>query len=1199
MQRSGVVLPVLVTLLAIWPMRLEAQGRSAASQPVTLERLQEGTRAHGFRARALYLDAAGAPMGARLVHERTGFVLDYLAIESVPQSFIWVSAFPTSDRGEPHTQEHLLLGKGNKGRSVANLENMTLTRSSAFVSGWRTAYHFHTAAGPDVYHRVLEAQLDALLHPDYTDEEIRREVRNFGVAQDADGTLRLEEKGTVYNEMVSSFERPASRGYRALYQMMYGTDHPMSWSAGGYPAAIREMEPEHIREFHADAYQLGNMGMVSALPRAMPLDGALRSLDGILLRVQGDRPVRRDFMTEETLPVRQAAPAGEIRRVEYPHQNPQQPSPLYFAWSPDRLIEPQERLLLDLFVQNLAGDPTTNLYRIFVDGRTREIDVGARGVWGWVSGDRGHPIYMGLNDVNPRELNEERIAEIRTRIVREIERLAALPAGDPELREFNERIRSRVVSMRRQLSRTVETPPAFGERGTGTFWVNHLHDLQRLQGFRKPLALGPQLDEVERLLAGEGNPWSARVAGWGLAGQLPYAAATLPSSELVRRDEAERRARVQEELARLHRELGAADAQETIRRYAALYDAETERQEEIARGTQNYRFLDAPPMALDEGLNYRSDRVGMVPRVVSTFPGMSSSTVGLALRLDGVGERDLVYLTVLPTLLTEVGVIEDGVPISHGEMRERLRREILSLNAYFSVNAESGRAELVVRGAGNDPAETRRALHWMRLALLSPDWRPENLPRIRDVVDQSLAGLRNTSQRAEEAWVNDPAQAYRFQTQPLLLATASFLTRSHNAHRLRWMLMDPASEAEAAELDAFLQRLGGAAGEGSRADLSALLGALRDTAVSVQRVPARLQPVVREARRLTPGARGVVAEAARDLEAALADIPDASLRGDWAYLNRQMAADFRLPAAQALGEMDAVRRRVAVAPGGRLFQVGSAEGQAQAQPALEDFVGRLGGDAVARASYDDAPRIEARLRERVPDARSPVFVGLVNPNTQGGVFLNNAPLAAFADTDRERLLDFLSAKLYAGGGAHSIFMKTWAAGLAYSNGLRSSPRDGRLGYYAERVPELPQTLGFVIGELRRAEPDPAFTEYAVAQAFGELRGALPYESRAEAMAADLVDGRTPERVRAFREGVLRLRGEARLTEEIFGRMERVYGRVLPGYGPPSAQVEDGYFFIIGPENQFRLYEEYLRGAEGPQVRLHRLYPRDFWMVRGD
>jgi hypothetical protein len=121
-------------------------------------------------------------------------------------------------------------------------------------------------------------------------------------------------------------------------------------------------------------------------------------------------------------------------------------------------------------------------------------------------------------------------------------------------------------------------------------------------------------------------------------------------------------------------------------------------------------------------------------------------------------------------------------------------------------------------------------------------------------------------------------------------------------------------------------------------------------------------------------------------------------------------------------------------------------------------------------------------------------------------------------------------------------------------------------------------------------------EYAVAQAFAGLRSAQTYELRGEAMAADLADGLTPERVRAFRQATLALRGDPGLVDEVFGPDGSVYGRVLPGYGPASAGVADGVYFVIGPENQLRLYEDYLRSAEGPDAVLHRLYPRDFWVT---
>jgi hypothetical protein len=53
--------------------------------------------------------------------------------------------------------------------------------------------------------------------------------------------------------------------------------------------------------------------------------------------------------------------------------------------------------------------------------------------------------------------------------------------------------------------------------------------------------------------------------------------------------------------------------------------------------------------------------------------------------------------------------------------------------------------------------------------------------------------------------------------------------------------------------------------------------------------------------------------------------------------------------------------------------------------------------------------------------------------------------------------------------------------------------------------------------------------------------------------------------------------------------------VLIGYGAPLAQSDDGVFFLIGPESQFRSLEQLIASAEGPQP-VYRLYPRDFWLT---
>jgi hypothetical protein len=60
-------------------------------------------------------------------------------------------------------------------------------------------------------------------------------------------------------------------------------------------------------------------------------------------------------------------------------------------------------------------------------------------------------------------------------------------------------------------------------------------------------------------------------------------------------------------------------------------------------------------------------------------------------------------------------------------------------------------------------------------------------------------------------------------------------------------------------------------------------------------------------------------------------------------------------------------------------------------------------------------------------------------------------------------------------------------------------------------------------------------------------------------------------------------------------MPEVYGAVLPGYGVKSKDVEGAHYFVIGPPRQLDLYAEYLKGAEGDDGRLYRLYPRDFWV----
>ncbi|HEX8293893.1 MAG TPA: hypothetical protein VF570_19160, partial [Pyrinomonadaceae bacterium] len=437
----------LSTLTGGMPRVAEAQTNGA----VSLDSLAEGKTVGGFRAEALYLNDSDRPFGARLRHARTGFTLDYLQIQSVPQVFLWVNSVPTSEHGEPHTQEHLLLGKGNVGRAHAGLESMSLAGSSAFTQQWRTAYHMHTAAGPEVFYKLFESQVNALLHPDYTDEEIRREVSHWGVSENpADKKLSLEEKGTVYQEMRTTYDRPVSRLFRAINQTVYGADHPLAMSSGGWPDSIREMRAEDIRKFHSDNYRLGNMGMVASFPKEMPLSDVVARLDAIFNRLEPKQESRR-FASESDIPAPKPAPAGTIRLVEYPHKNEQQPGWVLFAYPAQLTLDTREKTLLSLFLSNVAGDPTTNLYKLFVDTKTRVMETGAKGVFAFLDDEmvEGNPVYVGLTDVAPSNMTEEKIGAVRQKVMDELKRVASFADGSAELREFNERLKSRVVQTRR------------------------------------------------------------------------------------------------------------------------------------------------------------------------------------------------------------------------------------------------------------------------------------------------------------------------------------------------------------------------------------------------------------------------------------------------------------------------------------------------------------------------------------------------------------------------------------------------------------------------------------------------------------------------------------------------------------------------------------------------------------------------------
>ncbi|MFN0252524.1 MAG: hypothetical protein ACKV2T_36945 [Kofleriaceae bacterium] len=1148
-----------------------------AGEP-SLASMAAGSRLGAFRALAFYVDGADRRIGARFVHEATKFTFDYLQIESAPQGYLWVGSFPTSDKGEPHTQEHLLLGKGDRGRKLGSAQAMSLVSSSAFTEHWHTAYHFHTVAGADAFWPVFAEQLGAMLDPDYTDEEIRREVRNFGVAKDANGALHLEEKGTVYNEMVRSYESPMAVVWRAGLQLVYGAQHSLAYEGGGYPDAIRTMTPADIRAFHTANYHLANMGMIAAFPKSIALHDVLARTEHVLAKAnRRTGPVT----TEADLPKPPAPPAQKVSIVDYPFGDATTPSPAMIVWPAlPKELDLTDLTLRSLFLGAIAGDEATTLYKILVDSKTRTLDLGITGIGPYPQDDLGQPIFVTLGGLRADAITETSLGALRVEVHRQMDRIANLADGDAELVAINERVRARVTALRRRIAKFLDSPPGFGIRGTGAAWFDHLHALSKTEGVTKSVTLKKELAAIEAVLAAPGNPWRTRMAAWGLLAE-PHVIGARPSPALRKQLDADRDKRIADELARLQKHYAAPDATATLARYQADYDKESAALEAAAKRAPLPEIVASPPMTLDDSLAYTEEKIGGGPLFTATIDSMQSTRVSFAFALDRVPADRLMYLAMLPSLFTEAG-IGGATPIASDVMKERLRTEVLELSAAYDHDLESGRAELVISGAGNTLHETKAALGWMERVMLVPDWSAKNLPRLRDVVDQMISSYKQVMKGAEESWVRDPHQAWWRQRWPIHLRTQSFLTQAHDLHRLRWQLIgnDPASIAAAADL---LERL--ATERLARADYDALAVAMWNA--KAKEVPATTKHA-KTFRALSAEASRLLAAAGKDLQAIAAELPDDSLQGDWAYLCRQMAADLRTGPAKALAALGEIRAQVIDRGTLRIVRVGSTQNLAAITAATTALVDVLPTAAPPRVTHVLANPISERLRTRLRLRETPRFVGLVAPGTSSGVFVNTASSTSFSDTSEDATLDYLSSNQYVSPGAHSLFMKTWAAGLAYSNGVRIYVERGQVEYYAERCPLLPQTLRFVIDQLNAAKPDTNIARYAVAKAF-KSRIAEGYESRAWAMAADLVDGRTPAKVRSLRTAVLRAAKRPDLAQQLFARMPRVLGKVVPGYGTPSP---DGIDFVIGPPKQLDAYAEFLKTTVGGT--LHRLYPRDYW-----
>ena len=213
----------------------------------------------------------------------------------------------------------------------------------------------------------------------------------------------------------------------------------------------------------------------------------------------------------------------------------------------------------------------------------------------------------------------------------------------------------------------------------------------------------------------------------------------------------------------------------------------------------------------------------------------------------------------------------------------------------------------------------------------------DNLSRIR------VRSIRNSSasRLSGSESVQNPVYTYWRQQNPLLMSANSFLTRIHMVHRLKWLLRPSGSPTAGDGFSRFMNQLGSSFSGMNRKEIEHILTVMVGEATDTTATERPIIALAAQATSLKPEVAPVIQDAVKDLRQSLNDMPEASLNSGLAYLCKQMDADFRFPAQQALDQIRAALAMTLKADNVRGFVVGSTRSQEQIMPALNKVIEKL------------------------------------------------------------------------------------------------------------------------------------------------------------------------------------------------------------------------------------------------------------------
>ena len=380
----------------------------------------------------------------------------------------------------------------------------------------------------------------------------------------------------------------------------------------------------------------------------------------------------------------------------------------------------------------------------------------------------------------------DRIQQLRSRITAAIAEISRYPDHSQDLTEFNDLVLSYLKVWRRSQSVWLKSAPRFG-LNYDTDWKEYLEYLEMDPSFIRSISDDPTWAAAEKQIQSGDNIWRDLIRRFQLL-KVPYATASVPSTELLQQMEHARERRIATKVQQLMASFHTNDEQEALTRFEQEEITKTKEIDKIAAQVRRPRFTDHPPLTPDDDIRYRQFRLRDVPVIASFFDRAPTIDLGLSFDLGKMPQKYYKYLPILPRCLDSLGLRTADKITSYADLQAQTQSKMNDFSVAYDFNPVSQRADLRIQGSTLDPDEFGRALLLIQHMLTSNYLDSSNADRLRDVVDKRLWEDEAFGNGEDGEWFMNPSRAFRYQSDPLYVGLSSVLTRAHWDWRLKWLL---------------------------------------------------------------------------------------------------------------------------------------------------------------------------------------------------------------------------------------------------------------------------------------------------------------------------------------------------------------------------------------------------------------------------